>query len=179
MAADLDEFLETHQLDNVNLIGHSMGGKAAAMHYALSHPERLNHLIVVDMSPTNRNLTSEFGSYIEAMHKVEKAKVKNQSEADKILAESINSLPIRQFILTNLKKAPGETSMKFRINLPALEQSLEKLWEFPFEGSGKTYDGPALFIAGARAGYITQSTHPVIKTFFPNAEITALDTGHW
>lgn len=69
--------------------------------------------------------------------------------------------------------------MRFRINVPVLERSLQDLWRFPYEGSGKTYNGPALFIAGKKSRYITPSKHPIIKKFFPNAEIQELDAGHW
>lgn len=69
---------------------------AVAMHYALSHPTRLDKLVVVDISPTDRDLSSEFGSYIAAMRNVEQARVKNKDEADKLLARTIE---VRQYYL--------------------------------------------------------------------------------
>ncbi|TPX56824.1 hypothetical protein PhCBS80983_g04261 [Powellomyces hirtus] len=149
------------------------------MHYALSGHSRLDKLVVVDMSPTNANLSSEFGLYITAMRKVEDAKVTSKDEANKILSETVDSLSVRQFILTNLRKLPGESTMSFRINVPALESSLDSLWTFPHEGSGKTREGPTLFIGGKKARYITASKEPLIRKFFPNATIEYLDAGHW
>ncbi|MCK5354612.1 MAG: alpha/beta fold hydrolase, partial [Methyloprofundus sp.] len=50
MVADIELFLDMQQLPRVNILGHSMGGKAA-MCFALSHPERINKLIVADIAP--------------------------------------------------------------------------------------------------------------------------------
>ncbi|KAI8819598.1 Alpha/Beta hydrolase protein [Fimicolochytrium jonesii] len=178
MAEDVREFLETEGLGKVNLVGHSMGGKVA-MHYALQDGSRLDKLIVVDMAPAKQRQTKEFGGYVNVMKKVEAAKVTSKDQADKIMEEDVKDLSIRQFLLTNLRRTPGDPHMTFRINLPALEESLESLWRFSLAGSGKTHDGPALFIAGTKARYITEESRPVIKEFFPRAVVVDVDAGHW
>ena len=43
-------YLEYHQLEHVNLLGHSMGGKTA-MFFAVSHPEKVKKLLVADIGP--------------------------------------------------------------------------------------------------------------------------------
>lgn len=50
MADDLKAFMEAHWMFSADIIGHSMGGKVA-MQLALSHPEMVNKLIVVDIEP--------------------------------------------------------------------------------------------------------------------------------
>lgn len=63
------------------------------MHTALSSilgPEAsIDNLIIVDMAPTTKNLSSLFNHYIDAMIKVREVGVKKQSEADAILKDSI------------------------------------------------------------------------------------------
>src|SRR5687768_12491716 len=50
MVADLVEFFNEHQISKAHIIGHSMGGKVA-MQFAITHPEMVLKLIVVDINP--------------------------------------------------------------------------------------------------------------------------------
>jgi hypothetical protein len=66
------------------------GGKAA-MHYALTRPSsKLNKLVVVDIAPSNHNVTSLFSGYIKSMKRCEELQVKTTKEADAILKENID-----------------------------------------------------------------------------------------
>ena len=47
MADDLRGFLDSLGIDRVDLLGHSMGG-AVALRFALTHPERLRSLVLMD-----------------------------------------------------------------------------------------------------------------------------------
>jgi len=46
----------------------------------------IEHLIVADIAPSSAALSTEFQGYIEAMHKIEQAKVNSRREAQDILA---------------------------------------------------------------------------------------------
>ena len=50
LAQDLKTYCETHNLEDIILLGHSMGGKTA-MNFATKYPEYVNRLIVADISP--------------------------------------------------------------------------------------------------------------------------------
>ena len=50
MAEDVARFFAENELENVILLGHSMGGKTA-MQLALQFPDRIAALIVVDIAP--------------------------------------------------------------------------------------------------------------------------------
>ena len=50
MAADLKEYSDHHQLEQVIVLGHSMGGKLA-MHFATTNPEQVEKLVVADIAP--------------------------------------------------------------------------------------------------------------------------------
>ncbi|KAJ3025271.1 UNVERIFIED_CONTAM: hypothetical protein HDU68_007316 [Siphonaria sp. JEL0065] len=184
MSNDVFHLCDTLGIDKFNIMGHSMGGKTA-MHMALDQPSRIETLISVDMSPIVLNLTSIFANYIVAMREIQTAKVKTQSQADAILSETIPELPIRQFILTNLKHYPGQDYLSFRINLDALEASLggrkdvAGIAGFPLTDAGKTYDGPTLFVRGNQSGYVPDASIPGIKRLFPKAEVVGLEAGHW
>src|SRR5947209_939823 len=53
MAEDVLDFMDRNGLERAALLGHSMGGKAA-MVAALSEPDRIARLIVVDVAPVAR-----------------------------------------------------------------------------------------------------------------------------
>src|SRR5438874_2386474 len=50
LADDLNDFFAEHHISKANAIGHSLGGKAA-MQFAFQYPEKVGHLIVVDIAP--------------------------------------------------------------------------------------------------------------------------------
>ncbi|CEJ56658.1 Putative Alpha/beta fold family hydrolase [Penicillium brasilianum] len=179
MAEDVQEFIEQQKLDKCVLIGHSMGAKAA-MTVALRSPERVSGLIPVDNAPVNAALKSDFPKYVRGMQRVEEARVSKQSDANKILEEYEESLPIRQFLLTNLVRSEEDNTLKFRVPLSTIGDSLDNMADFPFsEADGKQYKGPTLFVRGTKSRYVTDETIPAIKKFFPNAQIADVDAGHW
>ncbi|KAI9342568.1 alpha/beta hydrolase fold protein [Obelidium mucronatum] len=184
MSNDVFHLCDTLGIEKFHCMGHSMGGKTA-MHMALDQPSRIESLISVDMSPIVLNLTSIFSNYIVAMREIEAAKVKTQAQADSILAKTIPEVPIRQFILTNLKHNTEKGYLSFRINIDALENSLggksnvSGIAGFPLTDAGKTFDGPTLFVRGNKSGYVPDSSIPGIKRLFPQAEVVGLEAGHW
>ncbi|KAJ5754055.1 uncharacterized protein N7511_008208 [Penicillium nucicola] len=179
MADDVQEFIQQQKLDKCVLIGHSMGAKAA-MAVALQSPDRVSALIPVDNAPVNAALKSDFPKYVRGMQKVEAAKVSKQSDANKILEDYEESLPIRQFLLTNLVRSEEDNTLKFRVPLSVIGRSLDNMADFPFQASENLqYNGPTLFVRGTRSKYVSEDTVPAIKKFFPNAEIADVEAGHW
>jgi esterase len=61
MAADVLAFLAAHRLSRVQLLGHSMGGKAA-MAAALAAPHALEKLVVADIAPAVGAMSPEFAA---------------------------------------------------------------------------------------------------------------------
>lgn len=97
-------------------------------------------------------------------------------------ADSRKSVPIRQFLLTNLIRGNNGNALKFRVPLSILGSALDNMGQFPFNhetDTGIKYDGPTLFIRGSKSKYVPDKTMPAIKTFFPNARVADIDAGHW
>uniref|UniRef100_A0A2C9K1K6 sn-1-specific diacylglycerol lipase ABHD11 n=1 Tax=Biomphalaria glabrata TaxID=6526 RepID=A0A2C9K1K6_BIOGL len=69
MADDLDGLITDLSLKDPVVMGHSMGGKTA-MTLALTKPERMSALIVVDITPST-NDTRELYKYAQAMKNVQ------------------------------------------------------------------------------------------------------------
>ncbi|KAI0592970.1 alpha/beta-hydrolase [Biscogniauxia sp. FL1348] len=180
MADDVAGFIHGHGLRKPTLIGHSMGAKTA-MTLALGQPDLVRDIVAVDNAPVDAVLGTSFAKYIRGMRRIEEAGVKRQSEADKILQEYEESLPIRQFLLGNLSRSDnGDGTYKFRVPLEVLARSLGHLGDFPYKDpSAARFPGPALFVRGTRSRYVPDDVLPLIGQFFPRFELVDIDAGHW
>ena len=88
MSNDVVTFLSEHYLEQCALLGHSMGGKVA-MATALQHPEIVEKLIVVDVSPTRAPGTSQLLDYITVLQELDLSLIKSKSEADRAISKVI------------------------------------------------------------------------------------------
>ncbi len=174
MAEDLKDFIDAHQINDPIIIGHSMGGKVA-MHFASFYPELLQQLIVVDIAPVNYPV--HHAQILSAMRGVDFSVVNRRGDVDKILAEKIDEVGVRQFLLKNLYWKTKE-QLDWRFNLPVLDKTIEEISAGMKLSSA--YHGKTLFIAGGKSDYITEQYHDKIFEFFPEASIkTIAHAGHW
>ena len=86
---------------NVNLLGHSLGGKVA-MSMALANPKMVNRLIVADIAPVIYK--PHHDDIFAAMRAVPLDDVRSRGEAEQYMAKFIHEPAIRQFLLQNLQK---------------------------------------------------------------------------
>ncbi len=171
------------------------------MTVALRNPSKVGNLISVDNAPIDAALKSDFGKYIQGMRQIEDTQVSKQAEADYILQKyeevsygrqrkdrntaadfemTPQSLPIRQFLLTNLVRVPGQTFLKFRIPIQTLAASLDNMADFPFKDpDAARYEKPTLFLRGTRSHYVADDVIPLIGRLFPRFELKDIDSGHW
>jgi esterase len=173
MANDLLLFINEHKLENPIVIGHSMGGKVA-MNFAVAHPEMLERLIVVDISPRPYNL--EHYVIIDGLKSVPIKSITSRNEADAALVPFVPEADVRQFLLKNLQRKP-EGGFSWKINLPVIDKNLSNIGlDLQFEGK---FEKPTLFIRGGRSKYVRDEDMIRIKQIFPQATLETLDTGHW
>ncbi|CRK15220.1 hypothetical protein BN1708_011388 [Verticillium longisporum] len=179
MASDVAGFIIDHNLDEPTIIGHSMGAKTA-MALALRSPDLVRNIISVDNAPVDAVLESGFGNYVEGMKRIERAGVMRQAEADEILKNHEESLPVRQFLLANLYRPQPNKPQQFRVPLDILGRSLGHMADFPFKNPEETrFEKPALFIRGTRSKYVADDVLPLIGQFFPRFRLIDVDAGHW
>ena len=91
MSGDLVEFLREQGITKSTLIGHSMGGKTA-MVTALNHPDIVEKLIVVDVSPLKSPGRGEVENLIGVLKQLDLHSLRNRREADRLLSDAI---PVR------------------------------------------------------------------------------------
>lgn len=173
LANDLKDFIQQHKLEKPIILGHSMGGKTA-MNFAVANPEMIDSLIVADIAPKYYKVHHQ--TIINGLKSIPIDTIKTRAEADQVLSEYVPEEDVRQFLLKNLsRKAEGGFSWK--INLPVIEKNLEDIGQdIQFEG---TFDGPTLFIRGAKSSYVKDEDRDRIKQLFPKTTLVTMDTGHW
>lgn len=154
-----------------DVIGHSMGGKAA-MVFALSSPQMVRRLLVADIAPVAYTHSQQI--MIEAMRSIDLEKVQTRSDADAQMAPLVDDPSVRAFLLQSL----DVKNQSWRLNLDVLEREMERIVGFPaIEGH---FDGPTLFLAGANSDYVLREHRQIIKGLFPSARHAKIpDTGHW
>jgi pimeloyl-ACP methyl ester carboxylesterase len=174
MAEDVAETIEATAGGRADVLGHSMGGKAA-MVLALTRPETVGRLIVADIAPVAYK--HSHARYIAAMRSVYLPGIARRSDADPALAEAVPEAPLRAFILQNLVIEDGRA--RWKPNLDTLARVIDDLLRFP-DGLPEHFDGPALFVHGGASDYAAPETHPAIRQRFPAARIEAIPgAGHW
>uniref|UniRef100_A0A182VL38 sn-1-specific diacylglycerol lipase ABHD11 n=1 Tax=Anopheles merus TaxID=30066 RepID=A0A182VL38_ANOME len=186
MVEDLVQLYKTLGIDKASIIGHSMGGRAMML-LALKYPELVEKAIIVDISPSTGLGTSNTNIplFLQSMKMIQISPTATIHQARKLadeqLARIIAEKSLRDFLITNLVKAEKEGGhFRWRINLEALERNFNTgVAQFP-QLAGRKFEGPTLFIAGGRSDYVKSEDVPLIKTLFPNSEITYVkDAGHW
>lgn len=173
---DLYDFIDAEEIENPILIGHSMGGKVA-MRFAVSYPELVRKLIVVDISPREYGPRKHHISIIKTMLDVDLNEVNSRTDVSIFLKKSIADERIRNFILKNLYRK-NKNEFEWRLNLEAISFNLAKMFDSIPEG--KVYKRPALFIKGGNSDYILSADYKDIYAFFPYAEIVTIEEAtHW
>lgn len=174
MANDVQQLLDALELESVVLVGHSMGGKTA-MTLALQAPQRVRALVVADIAPVAYQHNSN-RPLITAMQQLDLSQVHSRADASNALAEAIPSLPVRQFLLTNLQREAD--GYRWRIPLDTLAAQLATLEDFP--DFTARYEQPTLFLYGEASDYVTPAAREPILRYFPQARLRGIpDAGHW
>ncbi|KAL2095388.1 hypothetical protein ACEWY4_010107 [Coilia grayii] len=179
MTNDLTQLLAQLRIGKCILIGHSMGGKVA-MTTALTQPNLVERLVVVDISPAPTTPLTNFPAYIQAMKDVKVPNDVPRSTARRLaedqLRKHVKERSVRQFLLTNLIEEDGQYS--WRVNLEAIGNHLKDIMSFP--AFNTSYEGPTLFLGGTNSAYISSEDYPEIQRLFPCADIQYIpDASHW
>lgn len=176
MAGDLAQVIdaEGHPMD---VLGHSMGGKAAML-LALSRPELVNRLVIADIAPVAYEHSQNH--LIGAMRGLDLTDLDSRSEADRRLSGQIEDPQVRAFLLQSLdlKAQPP----RWRLNLDVLERQMDVITGWPAEHAATlpAFTGAALFLSGGLSDYVRADARATIRALFPKAQLAKLPgAGHW
>lgn len=170
MADDLIAVAET--LDGpADLLGHSMGGKAA-MVAALRRPDLFGRLIVADIAPVRYDHAQT--RYIDAMRSLDLPAIDRRSQAEDALRRIIDDPVLPSFFVQSLDLK----ARAWKLNLDTLAREMPHILDFPPDPG--PFDGPTLMLTGALSPYVTPDHRPRIKTLFPRAVMAKIPgAGHW
>ena len=158
-----------------DLVGHSMGGKAAMM-LALTRPRMVRKLAVLDIAPVAYGHSQNH--LIDAMASLDLSAIDRRSTADAALAERIDDPGVRAFLLQSLDLKSDPKA--WRLNLPVLRDQMDRLVGWPDDLPGAAFDGPVLEIAGEQSDYVTDAGQAALREYFPQARIVRVKgAGHW
>lgn len=176
MSDDLMELLNKEGLDNIYLLGHSMGGKTA-MQFTINHPQRVEKLIVADISPRKYSNNQQHLALIDAMLTAEVQKAGSRAEVSEKLSEQIIPDHVRQFLMKNLYWVE-KGKLGWRLNLQVIRNNLHEV--FRSIETPKPLNTPSLFLKGEKSSYIRTADEHMIFRMFPKAVVkTIKDGSHW
>lgn len=165
LAADLAEVIDAP----CDVLGHSMGGKAA-MVLALRAPEKVNRLVVADIAPVTYGHT-QMGP-ITAMRGVDLAAMTTRADAKAQLRDLEPGVP--DFLLQSLDMK----TRTWHLNIDVLAAAMDQIIGFP-QVTGQ-FDRPTLFLSGGNSDYVQPDSRPIIKALFPAAKFAKIPgAGHW
>ena len=174
LAADLKVYCSHHNLQNIVLLGHSMGGKTAMLFAAL-YPEIVSKLIVADISP--RFYPVHHDAILEGLSSLNFEEITSRKQAEEQLSKYVQDVGTRQFLLKNIYRLSSSV-LGLRINLKALKTNVSEVGEAL--SSTLNFQKDTLFLRGDKSEYISDQDGPLIKHQFPTAVVkTISNAGHW
>jgi esterase len=170
MVADVLAWLDARGWREIDLLGHSLGGKVA-MALACRHPGRVARLVVVDIAP-RAYLSQAHRAEFLAMNELRLGELTSRGEAELKFEARVPDWAMRKFLTTNLER--GEAgAWRWLVNLPALTFALPQLERDPL-APPERFDSPTLFVRGGRSGYIRPEDEAGISARFPRARLATL-----
>lgn len=179
MAQDVFDLMDQLDIQVADLVGHSMGGKIA-MTMALTAPDRVRSLTVVDIAP--KAYPTRHDDVFAGLTAVADAHPETRQDADRLLRPHLETTAIRTFVLKNLQR-DDDGRFTWRMNWRALFDHYRSLRDFPFsatDADAPSYDGPVQFLVGGASDYVSREDQNTIGRFFPKAKGRVVDgAGHW
>lgn len=175
LAQDVFDFIQEQNLNEIVLLGHSMGGKTA-MQLAGSYPERVEKLVIADISPGKYSL--HHWDIVQAMLDIDFNTVKSRHEVEAHLSKTITKPAVRQLILKNLYWV-DKTRLGWKLNINAISRHIDAILDAV--EMRNIFTNPTLFIRGGNSNYIEPHKDSVlIQKHFPNYTLkTISNASHW
>jgi len=174
MVQDVFDYCSQNNLETIDLLGHSMGGKVAML-FATTYPEKVNKLIIADIGP--KYYAPHHQDIMAALNAVDFSQKPSRNEVDDIMSKHIPDFGTRQFLLKSLYWVePGQ--LGFRFNLDVFNRKIENIGTPLPENA--VFEKPTLFLRGGNSNYIKDIDMDLIKKHFPFAELKTIpNAGHW
>ena len=174
MAEDIREYCEANSLENIVLLGHSMGGKVS-MYLSCKYPYLVDKLIVVDIAP--KYYAPHHQNIMAALNAVQFSEGVTRSEIQEIISSYIENQGEVQFLMKNVHRVTP-TLLGYRFNLKVFNENEQAIGNALPENFH--FNKPTIFIKGSLSNYIMQNDEILIKKHFSNVFVYEIEgSGHW
>ncbi|RJX74231.1 alpha/beta fold hydrolase [Vibrio sinensis] len=173
LAQDVADLLKNLNIQQVSIVGHSMGGKVAVKLSEIIE-DQVERLIVLDMAPVKYH-QNRHDNVFAGLKAVEQQKPANRKQAMEILSHHIELEGVRQFLGKSLYSEGDYVAWRFSVtNLFNNYQNILD-WQ-PI----RRIATPTLFIKGGESDYLTAEHQADIQKQFSQAKAHVIaNTGHW
>ncbi|MFQ6170235.1 alpha/beta fold hydrolase [Oryzobacter sp. R7] len=161
------------------VVGHSLGGKVS-MVLALTHPELVASLVVVDIAPKDYGDLDRFRGYIDEMRALPLAELTSRADAEARFDEPDPG--VKSFLLQNLRRAG--TAWSWQANLDLIAADAERgrdsnIADFPVL-QADPWEGPVVWLVGSESGYVKDDDVTRMRDLFPRTRLVTVNgAGHW
>lgn len=174
MAADVFQFIADHHLNEVNIIGHSMGAKVA-LQMLNEKSSLIDKVMILDIAPKAYPRGHE--QIFKAMFSLDLESLSSRNQADEQIKKWIPDVIVRQFILKNLNRYK-DGKFGWKINLDAIYKNYDEInKEVLFNNK---VSNEVLFVKGSESKYILDEDENKIKESLSNVKFIEVEgAGHW
>ncbi|XP_017874664.1 PREDICTED: protein ABHD11 [Drosophila arizonae] len=185
MAADVAALIEERMLKRIVALGHGMGGRAL-MTLALTRPDLVERIIVVDITPGPLppeviNAARLFKLMVDVLPKIPKDLSLQEGRTFIMpeLRKLIKNETDLTLIVANLQK-DDNGCFAWSVNAKAIFDGWSQLM-IRYKQSLKglpPYQGETLLIAGRKTKFVTPTNVKIMKKFFPKLHVEYLNAHH-
>ena len=163
------------------VVGHSLGGKVA-MVLALTRPDLVARLVVVDIAPKHYGDLDRFAGYIAEMQDLPLDQLSTRADAERLFEEPDPG--VKAFLLQNLRRDGHQWRWQANLEMVAADAALgseSRIADFPVEpGTVQAYDGAVLWVAGSESRYIKAEDADSMRALFPRVrQLSVKGASHW
>jgi pimeloyl-ACP methyl ester carboxylesterase len=175
MSEDIKELVRDEGLNKIMILGHSLGGKVA-MQFAVTYPDKVEKMIVVDIGPKKYPVTNQF--VVDALDRFDPGTLPSRKEAEALLSLYIKEEGTKQFLLKNLYWDDNQR-LQWRFYFDSIKQNIKGVSEAT-PVPAQPLNTPVLFLKGEHSDYIFNADTKLMKEIFPNSRLEIIpNTGHW
>jgi len=173
MANDLLHYINNAGLEEIDLLGHSMGAKTA-LTFADQHPDRIHSLVIADMAA--RAYSPHHQLIFEALAEAPITTAESRSEIEEFLLRKLDDASMVSFLMKNLKRSRS-SGFQWRPNILVLKGALDSIVErVPLEINTT----PTLVIYGGDSNYVSSDDVDEFEEQCMQLEIHRIEgAGHW
>ena len=174
MSEDLFYYVKHNNLNNILLMGHSLGGKVA-MKFATKFNFYLDKLIIVDIC--NKSYLIQHDDVLNMLDHLDLSCFESRKEVYNVLYDFSKNKLLSQFLVKNLHRT-NNNKFKFRFNLHSIKKNINSFGQEL--KANEIVNTESFFIKGEKSDYINQNDIVTIKKNFSKSKIIEIkNSDHW